>query len=595
MANQLNDSKHAALVALGHGATDQQVNDMMLLWAKANGGTSDCLSDAIYEALVVQGATPGNVNDMWLQILTTLGITPGALNDMLTEFWVGGGVIGPTPPVVISAAFVSTTVIRVTFNKAITGNGLAGVTWTGLTDSTPDIGVFSDHFDYTITDGQLLYNDDSVTWDYVNPAGAGSIDAVDSGLELATVSRSIDMSALPDEPVAPVPDLYIPLISDLLPDTGTATTTVTRALNTGTDETAAGLISTINANLPRFYQGLGLLSEAAHEVIQRNDEVLNGNNGTITSDDITAPDGSVNGDLFTCDTSTNAHYLRNLSNVTISTTLGEEYISRAFIKPGTETVFQLTTGSGGFGADVYANFICTGSGSVGDTGAGATTSGCELRADGWYDCWMQHTATATIAAPGIYLCFTGNDSTLARFGSFAGASETGHFWGVSQYRDFDYKTSPIIATVTTGDTCNADVIQVDESLPNPLACNDVSWGLDYTPLHDSGETDWLWASESDTSNGVYLLYDGTNMICRKRLSGGNNDAVLVVNVVPGQTYTVLGRMDSVSGVSISVDGVAGTPHVNTTDAVIASTAYLGANGTGGGQTSCVISEYKRYD
>ena len=394
-------------------------------------------------------------------------------------------------------------------------------------------------------------------------------------------------------PSAPVPDLYIPLISDLLPDTGTATTTVTRALNTGTDETAAGLISTINANLPRFYHGLGVLSEGTATGIQPNEggfSVLGG--GTITNDDITAPDGSVNGDLFTADSATGFHYIGR--GVTLGNcVVGEVYAISAKYKPGTETVIQLTPGSGTFNSS-YANFICTGSGSVGDTGANVVDSGCDLRADGWYECWYT-TTCQTAAQPNMYVCFAGNNSSAAYFPNYTAAGETGHYWGNSEVGLLPYLTTHIPTPTDTPVTRNADVIEVDESLPNPLACNDVSWGLDYTPLHDSGETDWLWASESDTSNGVYLLYDGTNMICRKRLSGGNNDAVLVVNVVPGQTYTVLGRMDSVSGVSISVDGVAGTPHVNTTDAVIASTAYLGANGTGGGQTSCVISEYKRYD
>jgi len=390
----------------------------------------------------------------------------------------------------------------------------------------------------------------------------------------------------------PQPDLYIPLISDLVADTGTATTTVTRALNTGTDEDAAGLISTINANLPRFYRGLGVLSESLAKAICINDAMLLGAAGTLTSDDITAPDGSVNGDLFTCDTSTAAHYLQRVASNNVAHPT--DYVAVGMFKPGTETVFQITTGSPGFGSNAYANFICTGSGSVGDTGSSIVDAGCTLRPDGWYDCWMSMPTTAN-GTPTAFVCFTGNNSSFARFGSFTGASETGHVWGVGIVGLDLYRTRHVPVLTAAAVIRNADVIEVDESLPNPTACNDVSWGLDYTPLHDSGETDYLWTSQSDTDNGIYVYYDGTIFRCRKRLAGSNYDAYMTVNVVTGQTYRVLCRLDSSAGVSISIDGVAGTSHVNTTDAVIDTTCELGSNGTGGGQTSIVISEYKRYD
>jgi len=397
----------------------------------------------------------------------------------------------------------------------------------------------------------------------------------------------LELSAMPARTIL-APDLHIPLTSDLVASIGTATTTVTRALNTGTDEDAAGLISTVNANLPRFYRGLGVLSEATATSIQPNEGgmvALAG--GTLTADDTTAPDGSVNGDLFTADSATGFHYTGRGATDN-NCVLGEVYTISAKYKPGTETVIQLTPGSGVFN-NSYVNFICTGSGSIGNAGSNVIKSGCDLRSDGWYECW--YTTLCNIASkPNMYVCYTGNNSSAAYFPSYEAAGETGHFWGNSEVGILPYLTTHIPTPSHTEVVRNADVIEVDESLPNPSA---VSWGLDYTPLHDSGEIDYLWSSQSDTNNGVYVYYDGTIFRCRKRVDGDNFDAWIAVDVVRGQTYRILCMLDD--GVSIAVNGVVGTTNTNTTDAVVNTTAYLGSNGTGGGQSSMVISEYKRYD
>lgn len=74
-------------------------NDLLFVWAEANGGTGRTLNDRIYSMLIAQGATPGHVNDMWYQVLGLNGAT-GALNDRMFFFWdVLGGSFGGGPGV----------------------------------------------------------------------------------------------------------------------------------------------------------------------------------------------------------------------------------------------------------------------------------------------------------------------------------------------------------------------------------------------------------------------------------------------------------------------------------------------------------------
>lgn len=74
-------------------------NDLLFVWAAANGGVGNTLNDRIYTMLIAQGASPGHVNDMWFEALGLQGAT-GSLNDRMTFFWDDlGGIFSGGPGV----------------------------------------------------------------------------------------------------------------------------------------------------------------------------------------------------------------------------------------------------------------------------------------------------------------------------------------------------------------------------------------------------------------------------------------------------------------------------------------------------------------
>ena len=69
--------------------------DRELQWLKANGATSDGLSDAWLEMLDARGFGPTNGyarSDGWFAMLSSLGYT-GAVSDMTLQFWLNGGTL----------------------------------------------------------------------------------------------------------------------------------------------------------------------------------------------------------------------------------------------------------------------------------------------------------------------------------------------------------------------------------------------------------------------------------------------------------------------------------------------------------------------
>ena len=92
------DARHGALRAQ-FPLAPPHTNDLLFVWAEANGGTGKTLNDRIYSMLIAQGAAPGHVNDMWYTVLGLNGAT-GSLNDRMFFFWdTLGGNFGGGPGV----------------------------------------------------------------------------------------------------------------------------------------------------------------------------------------------------------------------------------------------------------------------------------------------------------------------------------------------------------------------------------------------------------------------------------------------------------------------------------------------------------------
>jgi len=130
-------------------------------------------------------------------------------------------------------------------------------------------------------------------------------------------------------------------------------------------------------------------------------------------------------------------------------------------------------------------------------------------------------------------------------------------------------------TTTVAVTRNADV----ESFPTAgniaAAAGTVALEVEFT--HAPSGTVALWGTYVDADNYTAMLHDGTNLIMRKRIAATSYDATIAMAFVSGTRYRVNGDWGA-TGVHVALDGVQGTPHANTTDAQIAATMQVGADG-----------------
>ena len=109
-----------------------------------------------------------------------------------------------------------------------------------------------------------------------------------------------------------------------------------------------------------------------------------------------------------------------------------------------------------------------------------------------------------------------------------------------------------------------------------------SIGFDYTPTGSTPASYYLFGSTVDASNGTYILYDGTNLIFRKRIAGSNNDASLAFPFVAAVTYGITATWGS-AGMNISVNLGFGTYNSNTASLQLTTSIQIGADGSSGNQ------------
>jgi len=133
--------------------------------------------------------------------------------------------------------------------------------------------------------------------------------------------------------------------------------------------------------------------------------------------------GNLTADTLKETTSTVANGFLETSTPIIS---GNSYVFSIYAKANTANTIQIAGRSGGFGTLRYANFNLA-TGVVGTKGSGCT-SGIVDVGGGWYRCWMQCTATATVTG-GYSVCLTNNNANAARFPSYLGTSKELYIWG----------------------------------------------------------------------------------------------------------------------------------------------------------------------
>ena len=146
---------------------------------------------------------------------------------------------------------------------------------------------------------------------------------------------------------------------------------------------------------------------------------------TIMADSIVSPSGSLTADLFNEDSGLSAHITQQSAPSLIA---GQSYSFSVFAKAGSHTSFQMALSNTAFGGGLFANFVLTGSGSVG-TSSGLTTS-IQSYPDGWYRCSI--TIASVVGGSGGFatIVANANNSSAARLPSYQGTgTQVVYLWG----------------------------------------------------------------------------------------------------------------------------------------------------------------------
>ncbi len=142
-------------------------------------------------------------------------------------------------------------------------------------------------------------------------------------------------------------------------------------------------------------------------------------------------------------------------------------------------------------------------------------------------------------------------------------------------------------------TTNAPVTRAANTLTYPVEvdANNTTVALSYASV-DTGGVRYLWSSRADADNGAYLLHDGTNFICRKRLGVTTYDATKMVALTPGGRMKAACRFSSTTGIDIWVNGVKGMGNADTIVLQGGSRIAIGDDGNGGNHAFGSITDIR---
>ena len=186
---------------------------------------------------------------------------------------------------------------------------------------------------------------------------------------------------------------------------------------------------------------------------------------------------------------------------------------------------------------------------------------------------LPFTATAT-ADWRYYLYPAGTTNATQSTGILDVAAQGSHVFCDADLTLGSFAT-PAIPTTTVAVARNKD--EFSETTSGAILAAGGTISLTYIPYHSPVGTIALWGTYVDASNYTAILHDATNLIFRKRIAGVNYDATIANAFTSGTTYKMAASWGA-GGSTIYLNGVAGTPHANTTAAQIAATMQFGADG-----------------
>lgn len=279
----------------------------------------------------------------------------------------------------------------------------------------------------------------------------------------------------------------------VIPTDGTGDMTFARAGNTATRVNASGLVTSVNADIPRLdYTGGGcpkllLEPQRTNLVLQSNDfstEFLV--NSTIGTNVVNSPDGTANADSLIENSTSGLHAIYNFG---VTTYAAQSYTLSVFAKKGGRDWIAIQLYSG----VSYVAYFNLNTGTIGTITGNATASITSFN-NGWYRCTITGTMTAEIGGYGIYSANANNSNNYSGTNGLASLYLYGR-----QIEAGSYATS-YIPTTTAAVTRNGD--SGTTNIASLINANEGVLFLDYQPLNNS----------DNYPVDLQLQYNGTNSV-----------------------------------------------------------------------------------
>lgn len=275
---------------------------------------------------------------------------------------------------------------------------------------------------------------------------------------------------------------------------------------------------TNDTDLPRidFTDGTGSLllePQRTNSVPYSNDfsqHALTG--GSITSDDIVSPDGSVNADTFAEDTNNSQHKIREDISVTLGT-----YTMSCFVKGTDRFISFYPQGI----STAYAVFDIANENVTASGGSDYVSSDIQNYGSGWYRCSLTYNVDTGTSYTHIYL----SNSSTNPSPTYTGNGSEMSFYGL-QLEAGDYPTSYIPTSGSTV-TRSADIAN---NSGNADLFND-SEGVLYAEISTNADSNFKRISINSGTyvNSVFFDFDNTNNLYGKVIVGGSAVVTIIAS------------------------------------------------------------------
>lgn len=337
----------------------------------------------------------------------------------------------------------------------------------------------------------------------------------------------------------------------------------TRALNTATRVNSSGLVEIVNANVARFdydpvtlaAKGL-LIEETRSNIVNYSDDFANTAwlklNATITSNAITAPDGTNTADKLVETVADNVHIVYRSPTVVD----GAAYTLSVYAKAAERNWLFMFEDSGSNG-NAWFNLS---TGTIGTTGSG-TVATMTNAGNGWYRCSITYTQPGTTGR--IRYAVTINNAVS----EYAGNGTSGiYIWG-AQLEAGNFLTS-YIPTVDVSLTRNADVaVMTGTNFSSWWTAVNGAVAAKYIPGTVSGIRPIIEFDDGTANESIALRGNTTNPELYI-VDGGSDQAQIDAGTIASNTiYTLVGAWNTnscaaaINGNAVVADNTATMPTV----------------------------------